>query len=175
MMDRTLENIARQLSESDIQELLRIKKSEDKKMADLRARRDKLAEEIAEIDEMLAGNAEEDAPKARRGRRPAATTQNTARTPRAAKTVAPAQAKQPGRRGGPRLRAGKVNMAAAVREVFQRAGEPLRARQVVEGLPEAGVKVPDVLEMRKRVSVILAQHKNSFEQVERGIYRLKEA
>ncbi len=164
-MNKNLELIARQLSESDIQELLRIKKSEDKKLAELRQKRDKLAADLADLDAQLADD-EPEAPVARKPRR-------GGRKPRQAATKEVA-ARKPAKRGGRQTRGGKVNVAGAVREAFKQAGEPLRARQVVDLLPKVGIKVTDDLEMRKRVSVILAQHKSSFEQIERGLYRLKE-
>lgn len=163
-MNKDLENIARQLSESDIQELMRIKKSEDKKLAELRQKRDKLAADLADLDAQLAfGGPEKSAKrKPRRG----------GRKPGSAAKAGPA--KKAGKRGRARRGEEKVNMAGAVREAFEHAGTPLRARQVVDLLPEVGVEVADELDMRKRVSVILAQHKKSFQQIERGVYRLKQ-
>lgn len=162
-MKNNLQSIAMRLSESEIQELVRLKKMGDKKVVELRKRRDKLAAELARLDarlEKMAGGAVEAKPApARRGRKPAAE-KAEAKAPRGRKVAA--------RKGGRRL-----NISAAVRKVFQQAGTPLKASQVVDGLPEAGLKVKNVSDMRKRVSVVLASQKNHFEQVERGVYQLK--
>ncbi len=158
-MKRQLKTIAMQLSESDIQELIRLKKQGDKKTVALRKRRDKLVAELARVDaELKKITGEEPAPAAKK---------KTARG-RTAKAAAAKTA------GGKKRKTNRVNISAAVREVFQKANEPLRARQVVDLLGDAGVKVTDVQEMRKRVSVVLAQAKDTFEQVECGVYRLKE-
>lgn len=166
-MNKKLQSIAQQLTESDIQELIRLKKQGSKKTIALRKKRDKLAAELARIDAQLEkadGDAGADAAKpartGRRGRRKAAV---------AKPAKAPAKAKKAGARKGGR----RQNLSAAVREVFAQAGTPLKASQVVDGLPTAGVKVKNVADMRKRISVVLASQKNHFEQVERGVYQLK--
>ncbi len=46
---------------------------------------------------------------------------------------------------------------------------------MVEGLPDVGVKVKNEADMKKRVSVVLASQKNYFEQVQRGVYQLKDS
>lgn len=161
-MKRKLESIARQLSENEIKELMRLKKTGDKKTIALQKKRDKIAAQLADIDAQLAallGEAPAAAP--RRGR--------PAKKAGAAKTAAGAR-KTGKRRAG---KGGRTNLSAAVREVFARAGGPLKAREVVAALPEAGIKVKNEADMRKRISVVLASQKNHFEQVSRGVYQLK--
>lgn len=164
-MKKKLQSIAAQLTEDDIQEIIRIKKTSDKRSVALMKRRDKLAAQLAAVEAELAAVAGTSAPAAgkRRGRKPG-------RKPGV--KPAAAGAKKVATRGRKKAAGRRNNFSAAVREVFAQAGTPLKASQVVDGLPAAGVKVKDVSEMRKRVSVVLAQHKNYFEQVERGVYRL---
>lgn len=153
-MKRKLKTIAQQLSESDIQELLRLKKMDDKRVVALQKKRDKLAADLTRVEAQIAKlTGDVEAPK-RRGRKPG-----------------PAKTAGSGKTGGRRTR--KVNLSATVREIFSRAGTPLKARDVVDALPEMGVKVKNVSDMRKRISVVLAAQKNYFEQVERGVYQLK--
>ncbi len=148
-MRKNLQNIAAQLSEDDIQELIRIKKTGGKQLVALRKKRDKLAAQLEALDAeiaMIAGDAP--AAKPRRGRKPAVQ--------------------------GKKKRGARVNLSGAVRDVMAKSGDPMRARDIVDGLPDAGIKVRDVAAMRKRVSVVLASQTNHFEQVERGVYRLKD-
>lgn len=158
-MNRKLKNIAAKLSEADIQELIRIKKLGDKRAVTLRKKRDKLAADLAKIDAELAKITGEPAAApakpGRRGRKPAA--------------AAPAKAAKGGKKKSRR----RTNLTGAVRDILTKAGEPLRASQVVDALPEAGIKVADVSDMRKRISVVLASQKKTFEQVSRGMYQLK--
>lgn len=153
-MKRNLKNIAAKLSEADIQELIQLKKMGDKKTVALIRKRDRLAAQLEVIEAELAKI--EGKPVQKRRGRPAGK----------------GRAGRPARRG--RKSVGGVNFSAAVREAFAKSGEPLRAKQVVELLPEFGVKVTDPSDARKRVSIVLAQHKKYFEQVERGVYRLRE-
>lgn len=153
-MKRKLATIAKELSEEDIQELIRLKRTDDKKVVALRKKRDKLAADLAKAEAELAKLTGEEAPKRKRAPR---------------KQGAKPGPKKGAKRGGRR----RVNFTAAVREVFARAGAPLRAAEVVEQLPGVGIKVKDVADMKKRVSVVLASQKNSFEQVERGVYQVK--
>jgi hypothetical protein len=155
-MKRTLASIAKSLSEEDIQELIRLKKTDDKKVVSLRRKRDKIAAALAAIEAEIAKLGGEAAP-AKRGRR------------KGAKLGRKPGPKPGAKRGGKR----RVNFTAVVRDVFAQAGQPLRAAEVVEKLPEAGIKVKDPADMKKRVSVVLASQKNSFEQVSRGVYQLK--
>jgi hypothetical protein len=157
-MKRNLATIAKKLSEDDIQELIRLKKTGDKRVVALRKKRDKIAAALEKVEAELASLSGEAAPS-RRGRKPGSKRRGAKPGPK------------PGSRRGKR----NVNFTATVREVFTQAGKPLRAAEVVELLPAAGIKVKDVTDMKKRVSVILASQKNSFEQVERGVYKLKEA
>lgn len=157
-MKRNLKSIAAKLSDADIQELIQLKKMGDKKTVALIRKRDRLAAKLADLDAEIAKI--EGRPAAKRRGRPAKG--------------------QPGRRPGRSAKRGRkpgnggINFSAAVREVFAKAGEPLRAKQVVEKLGEVGVTVTDPSDARKRVSIVLAQHKKYFEQVERGVYRLRE-
>lgn len=151
-MKRNLATIAKSLSEEDIQEVIRLKKTGDKRAVTLRKKRDKLAAALEKIEAELAAIVGDPVP-AKRGRR------------RGAKPGPKPGAKRGGKR--------RVNFTAAVREVFAQAGTALRAAEVVERLDSVGIKVKDLTEMKKRVSVILASQKNSFEQVERGKYQLK--
>ena len=163
-MKRKLQRIAMQLSESDIQELIRLKKMGDKKVIALQKKRDKLASDLAKVEAQLSklmGDVE--APK--RGR------------PR--KNAGPAKTAGGRKTGGARKKAGRakskrLNLSAAVREALSRAGTPLKAKDIVEALPDVGIKVANVSDMRKRVSVVLASQKNYFEQVERGVYQLRD-
>ena len=152
-MKRKLATIAKELSEEDIQELIRLKRTDDKKVVALRKKRDRLAAALAKADAELAKVSGEAAPVKRAARK-----QRAKPGPKAGS-----------KRGGKR----RVNFTAAVREVFAQAKGPLRAAEVVEALPGVGVKVKDVADMKKRVSVVLASQKNSFEQVERGVYQIK--
>lgn len=161
-MKRKLASIAKQLSESDIQELMRLKKLGDKKVVTLQKKRDKLAADLEKLDAELAailGTDTETPKRGRRGRKPAAVKKAATGKPR-------------GRRKGATSR--NNNLSAAVREIFANAGQPLKARDVVDALPGVGVKVKDLADMRKRISVVLASQKNHFEQVSRGLYQLKE-
>lgn len=164
-MNKKLQSIAKQLTENDIQELIRMRKESSQKAITLRKKRDKLAAELARLDAQLekleGGDAGAGETKPARGRRSRKKT---------AAAKAPAKPKKAGARKG---KSRRVNLSAAVREVFAQAGAPLKASQVVDGLPAAGVKVKDVAEMRKRISVVLASQKTHFEQVERGVYQLK--
>ena len=178
-MKRKLKTIAMQLSESDIQELIQFRKMGDKRVVELRKKRDKLAADLRKLDvqiQKLTGEpavveAEAAEPK-RRGRRPGKK-KGTGRKPRAVKESAakePVAKKAGGRRG---RKSSRSSLSAAVREVFAKAGTPLKASQVVDALSDVGIKVADVSAMRKRISVVLASQKNHFEQVERGLYQLK--
>lgn len=161
-MKRKLAAIAKQLSEDDIQELMRLKKMGDKRVVALQKKRDRLAASLESVDSELADllGSETAAPKrGRRGRKPAA-------------AKSPAVKKVAGRRRGKPAR--NNNLSAAVREVFGRAGAPLKAREVVEALPSVGMKVKNEADMRKRISVVLASQKNHFEQVSRGVYQLRD-
>lgn len=152
-MKKKLQSIAMQLSESEIQELVRLKKMGDKKLVSLNKKRDKIVAQLEAVDAEIAAALGAEAPvrKRRAGRKPAA-------------VKAPAKKKK---------RGGRVNLSVAVREIFSQAGTPLKAKDVVDALPDAGIKVRDVAAMRKRISVVLASQKNHFEQVERGVYQLK--
>lgn len=142
-MSRKLKSIAMQLSDSDIQEIIRIKKSDGKKVEELRKKRDRLASQLAALDaQIIKLTGEAPAPVAR-------------------KRGAPTRA----------ARKTKINFVAKMREVFEQTNEPMRAREIVEALPGVGVKIKDAAYTRKRVSVALATNK-CFEQVERGVYRL---
>lgn len=133
------------MSESDIQEIIRIKKVDDKRVEALRKKREKLVDQLVSLDAEI--------------------TKLTGEAP---------AADAPKRRGAPRGgRRSKINFVAKIKEVFEQANEPLRARDIVDALPNVGVKVKDVAYTRKRVSVALATNK-CFEQVERGVYRLSE-
>ncbi|MCC8180608.1 MAG: hypothetical protein LIP23_06845, partial [Planctomycetes bacterium] len=127
----------------------------------LKKRRDKLVEQVRLLDKEIAKYAPElieDSPSgAKRGK-------VAAKRGRKGKVVA-ARGKKP---------LGRGDFSNAVREVFTKAGAPLRAKDVVDGLPGAGIKVDDVADMRKRVSVVLASQKNHFQQVERGVYQLRD-
>ncbi len=171
-MKRKLAAIAMELSEEDLQELLRLKKTGGKKADALRKKRDRLAADLAKAEAELAKLTGGETPAKRRGRKPG----------RPAAAAAGAEKKTRGRKAGPakgtkkRARRGagrRVNFTAAVRDVFVKAGTPLRAAEVVENLAASGVAVKDAADMKKRVSVILASQKNSFEQVDRGLYQLK--
>ncbi len=159
-MKRKLATIAKSLSEEDIQELIRLKKTDDKRVVSLRKKRDKVAATLEKLDAEIAALTGGAAP-AGRGRR------------RGAKPGPKPGSKKPGPKPGMKKRGRRVNFTAAVRDILSKADQPLRAAEVVERLPEAGIKVKDATEMKKRVSVILASQKNSFEQVERGKYQLK--
>lgn len=144
-MNRNLKNIAMQLTESDIKEIIRIKKTGDKRLEALRNKRAGLVEKLAALDSEIAA------------------------------LIGDATVEKAPRRRGPArgTKRGKVNFVAKMREVFEQAGEPLRAREIVDALPGVGVKMKDIPYTRKRVSVALATNK-CFEQVERGVYRLRE-
>ncbi len=148
-MKKKLQSMASQLSERDIQELLRIKRLGGKRAVALQKKRDKLATELARIERELEELTGETLPplKRTRGRKPGRP-KATGRSPR------------------------RNNLSAAVREVFKKSGKPLKASDVVDGLPEFGVKVKDVADMRKRISVVLASQKAYFKPVERGVYKL---
>ncbi len=154
-MKKTLQSIASQLSEDDIQEIIRLKKAGGKRVAALQRKRNRLAAEIERIDAELAGLSDGTgaAPRHKRGRKPGK--KNTA-----SKTT---KKKHTGRRN---------NLSAAVRSIFQKTNKPLKASQVVDSLPKAGIHVADIADMRKRISVVLASQKNHFKQVSRGLYQL---
>ena len=171
-MNRKLLTIAKQLSGNDLEELLRLRKMEEKKVSDLHKTRDKLVADLAKVEKQLAklDSGAESAPKTRkkRGRKPASEAKaETAPARKAGK-------KKAGAKKGAKKRSRRLNLSAAVREVFARAARPLKASEVVDGLPAAGIKIADVSAMRKRISVVLASQKNHFEQVERGVYQLKD-
>ncbi len=172
-MKRKLAAIARELSEDDLQELLRLKRTDGKLVAELSRKRDKLAEELAKADAELARLTGGAAPAKRRGRRKAAEKSAEAEAPEMKQRAKPGPkpgSKRMAKRGGRR----KVNFTAAVRDVFAKAGTPLRAAEVVGLLSDSGMKIKDPADLKKRVSVVLASQKNSFEQVERGLYKLKD-
>lgn len=178
-MKRKLQTIANQLTESDIQELIRIKKMGDKKTVALRKKRDKLAANLARIDaqlEKMTGSPEEAKPaRAKRGRKPKAAAAPAKKTATKRKKAAkPETQDAPAKRGAPRgKRSAGTSLSATVRQIFADAGTPLKASQVVDSLPGAGIKVKSIPDMRKRISVVLASQKNHFQQVERGLYQLK--
>ncbi len=151
-MKRKLAAIAKSLSENDIQELIRLKKTGDKRVIALTKKRDRIAAKLAEVEAEIAKLTGESLPSKRGPRK---------------------QRGKPGPKPGAKRGKRRVNFTAAVREVFVQAKQPLRAAEVVERLETVGLKVKDVTDMKKRVSVILASQKNSFEQVERGVYQLK--
>lgn len=137
-----------QLSDNDLQELIRIKKTGGKKVEALQKKRVEIAARLAAIDVEIAKLTGED----------------PVEQPKAGK-----------RRGASRSGAerGKVNFVGKMREVFSQAGTPLRAREIADGLLAVGVKIKDIAKIRKRISVALATSK-CFEQVSRGVYKLKE-
>lgn len=172
-MKRSLKEIAKQLTGDDIQELMRLKEQEDKRLTDLLKKRDKLAGELAEVEEQIAGLGGSVAGKA-----PAGKKKPGRRPGRKAKAVSEPMADEEkparGRRKGKARGRRNNNLSATVRAIFAAASGPLKASQVVEALPEAGIDVPDVSEMRKRISVVLSSQKKHFEPVERGLYQLRE-
>lgn len=137
-----------QLSDKELEEIIRIKKTGGKRAEALRKKREKAAAQLAAIDAQIAQLTGGEAP------------------------AAPKAKGRPGPRAG--AKRGKINFVAKMREVFAQAGKPLRAREIVESLPEVGVKIKDIPYTRKRVSVALATNK-CFEQVSRGIYQLRDA
>ncbi len=168
-MKRKLAAIARELSDADLQEILKYRKTGDKKVDALRKKRDRLAESLEKAEAELAKLTGDEAPAKRRGRKP-----GRPAAAGAGKKAKQAKAGKPAAKRKPRSGSGRrVNFTAAVRDVFVKTGGSLRAAEVVEHLAEAGIKTTDVPDMKKRVSVILASQKNSFEQVDRGLYRLK--
>lgn len=150
-MKKNLAAMAKKLSEKELQELIRLKKQDDKKLISLRRKRDKIAAQLDEIDREIAEY--EGVLKVGRKRK----------VGRPKKTTAARKSRS------------RLNLSAAVREVFAKAKNPLKAAQVVEGLPDVGVKVKNEADMKKRVSVVLASQKNYFEQVQRGVYQLKDS
>ena len=188
-MKKELKSIAMQLSENDIKELFRLKKMGDKRVIALRKEREKMAANLARLDKRIARLMGEDegekaeAPKRRRrsrksGRRVAAKKAKAepkkARGRPGRKAGKVSQTKSRGTRGKGRKSARINNLSAAVRKVIAKAGAPLKASQVVDGLPGAGIKVASVADMRKRVSVVLASQKKHFDRVEPGLYQLKD-
>ena len=161
-MKKNLKTIASQLTEDDIQELMRLKRTGGKKAVALQKKRDKLAADLAKVEAQLAELTGDVVAKPRRGRKPAAR-----------KTAAPAKAKAGKKTTGARRGKRRVNLTATVRDIITQAGSPQRARDIVDALPGMGVKVKDIADMRKRISVVLASQKNSFEQVSRGMYQIK--
>lgn len=170
-MKRSLKTIASQLTEADIQELMRLKRTGGKKVVSLQKKRDKLAADLAKVEAQLAQLTGEEAPKARRGRKPGSGKTAGRKPAVRKKAAAPAAAK--GKKKVAGKRGGKINLTATVRDIINQAGSPQRARDIVEALPGKGVKVKDTADMRKRISVVLASQKNSFEQVSRGMYQVK--
>lgn len=67
----------------------------------------------------------------------------------------------------------KGSLTGLVRKILEAASAPLKASQIVDALPAAGYKVKDVAGIRKRVSVILASGKKSFEKTGSGLYIIK--
>ena len=55
-MKRKLATIAKSLSEEDIQELIRLKKTDDKRVVSLRKKRDKVAATLEKLDAEIALN-----------------------------------------------------------------------------------------------------------------------
>lgn len=171
-MRKALQSIAKKFTESDLEAILRFKRMGGEKLERLQRKREKAAASLAEIDRQIAELTDGAAPK-RRGRKPGA---GKAKAAPAAKSAArkggrKASAVKGGTRRGTKKR--RVNLSAAVREVFARVDSPLKASQVVDGLPDVGVKVADVAAMRKRISIVLASQKKNFESVGRGVYELK--
>jgi hypothetical protein len=148
--------IVKELSEKDIEELIRLKKDGGKKLQELRNERRKLAAQLQKIDGQIAelggaGDAGEAVP-AKPG----------ARSGRQGKPAAGAGGKKTRRAQG---------LTEAVIKVVAEAGEPLRAREIVEALPGVGFKVKSIKDARKRVSIVLSSQKNKFVKVGRGLYR----
>ena len=185
-------SIAMGLSDKEIIELVRLKKTGGKKMVELRRERKKLLTSLARIDKKIAAfggvaveETVEEAPVKTgrgkgRGRKTAKPATKTAKATKAGK-VAKKAAKPPkapkapkatkikrGRKGGRRI----AGLTDAVRKVVAGATQPMRASDIVDALPGAGFKVADVSMIRKRVSIILATQKGSFKQVERGLYQI---
>lgn len=167
-MKKNLMSIAMGLSEKELMELVRLKKDGGKKLVELRRERNKLATAIAKIDKKLAeygegaadaGDVETAPRKTRRGR---------GRGRKAAKAAVKPASKTKGAGRGKRRAAG---LTEAVRNVVANAADPVRASDIVDALPGVGFKVKDVAATRKRVSIILATQKGSFQQVGRGLYQ----
>ncbi len=154
-MNKKLLSIAQELSEKEIQALIRLKKHGGKKLTELNRERKKLLSSLAKIEKQIldfGGDLDSAASKRK-------------------------TSSSKGRRGS----AGKAQeksgfdgsgLTEAMREVMTKANSPLRASDIVEALPENGFKVKDVMATRKRVSIILATQKKSFHQTGRGLYVL---
>ena len=190
-MKKNLMSIAMGLSDKEIIELVRLKKTGGKKMVELRRERKKLLTSLARIDKKIATfggvaveETVEEAPvKTRRGKgrgrkaaKPATKAAKATKSDKVAKKAAkaPKAPKAPkatkikrGRKGGRRI----AGLTDAVRKVVAGATQPMRASDIVDALPGSGFKVADVSMIRKRVSIILATQKGSFKQVGRGLYQ----
>lgn len=149
-MRKNLAAMAKKLSEKELHELIRLKREDDKKLIGLRKKRDKIAAQLDEV------------------KREIAEYEGSLKVGRTKKVSRPKKAAGTGKRR-------RLNLSAAVRDVFAQADAPLKAAQVVEGLPGVGMKVKDEADMKKRVSVVLASQKKYFEQVQRGVYQLKDS
>ncbi len=101
-MKKNLAAMAKKLSEQELHELIRLKKQDDKKLVSLRKKRDKIAAQLDEIDREIA--AYEGVLKVGRKRK-VGRPKKTASAVRKSKT--------------------RLNLSAAVREVFAQAKNPL--------------------------------------------------
>lgn len=183
-MPKNLRRIANRLSENDIQEIIRLKKMGDKKVIAVRKERDRVAANLAKLDAQLAKLTGErpaeaaEAPPHRRAGNPGRPKGSAKGKAKAKKTsMVKTKAAKAGKKITKIKRDDKkgrcINLSATVQEIFARAGEPLKANQIVDALPEAGIPVASVAGMRKRISVVLASQKNNFKRVKRGLYHLK--
>ncbi|MDR0361667.1 MAG: hypothetical protein LBJ46_03125 [Planctomycetota bacterium] len=163
-MKRKLLDIAKQLSERELEQLMQLKRDGGKKLQELRKERRKVAAELARIDRRIAQFGGE--PEAETGKPVGAKAPSAAKKRGRPKK---AEAKPRGRRKGPRRGKG---LTEGVMKVLEAAAEPLRASDIVDALPGAGFKVEDVKEARKRVSIVLASKKDRIENVGRGLYKL---
>ena len=179
-MTKNLRKLAAQLSERDLETLLKLKK-DGGKLAVLCKKRDQIALALAKIDREIAAVSGGSAP-AKRGRKPG-------RPPAGKKLGAPKAAKKPGRPAGKKSAAvAKASAAKRGRRPKGRAGslpamlkaamaahkKPMSLGDAAKALTAAGYKSkggPAML--RKMVMMACLRRSDLFKRASKGMYTLK--
>lgn len=76
--------------------------------------------------------------------------------------------------GRPVRPAGRQSLADRIAGVLRGSKKPMRVSEVADRLRQEGVQTASHRGLLPMVASVLSKRKNRFEQVERGVYRLKE-
>jgi hypothetical protein len=149
-----------------IQELKKQLAAQERKMEKLQTRRDKIAAELEQVDRELAqltGGGTTSAPTKRRRKK----TTKAARKTKSAKKTGRKKSSR-GRRGGGE---GGKTLEHYIIQVLDQAGEPMRAKEVMQAVDKAGYKSKS----KDFYGIVATALRNEdlFKRVSRGVYTLK--